>query len=70
MNVEFDKEDEYYLVIRGVENMEELKMNKLIYIGSLGLLRESLLCNIVMKSSLIKLPFIIYDYDEMKKKLF
>ena len=25
MNVEFDKEDEYYLVIRGVENMEELK---------------------------------------------
>ena len=25
MNVEFDKEDKYYLVIRGVENMEELK---------------------------------------------
>ena len=25
MNVEFDKEDQYYLVIRGVENMEELK---------------------------------------------
>ena len=25
MNVEFDKEDQYYLVIRGVENMEALK---------------------------------------------
>ena len=25
MNVEFDKEDQYYLVIRGVENMEEIK---------------------------------------------
>ena len=25
MNVEFDKNDSYYLVIRGVENMEELK---------------------------------------------
>ena len=25
MNVEFDKEDKYYLVIRGVENMEVLK---------------------------------------------
>ena len=25
MSVEFDKEDKYYLVIRGVENMEELK---------------------------------------------
>ena len=24
MNVEFDKEDEYYLVIRGVESMEEI----------------------------------------------
>ena len=23
--VEFDKEDQYYLVIRGVENMEEIK---------------------------------------------
>ena len=25
MNVEFDKEDTYYLVIRGVESMEEIK---------------------------------------------
>lgn len=25
MNVEFDKEDKYYLVIRGVESMEEIK---------------------------------------------
>ena len=25
MNVEFDKDDKYYLVIRGVDNMEELK---------------------------------------------